>query len=42
MKTVIIYRKDGTVRVMKIAPSANAQHLGMDLDGDNFLRQETL
>jgi hypothetical protein len=42
MKTIIIYRKDGSIRVMKVSSSSNFQHLGRDLDGDNFSRQEIL
>jgi len=42
MKTVIIYRKDSTVRVMKVSDKSNFQHLGRDIEGDNFVRQDVL
>lgn len=40
--TVIIYRKDGTVRVMKVKKDANISGLGLAIDGANYLRQEAI
>lgn len=42
MKTIIIYRKDGLIRVMKVDAKSHFEHLGRDLEGNNFLRQENL
>jgi len=42
MKTVIIYRKDSTVRVMKVSDKSNFQRLGRDIEGDKFVRQDVL
>jgi len=42
MKNIIIYRKDGAIRVMKVAEKSNFNNLGKDIEGKNFYKQETL